>query len=74
MISPRLLTGAKTPERVATTTAASPERMRRHSWARSLSLKRGVQDRHAFGEALVELAGDGGREADFGNQHQRAAA
>ena len=39
MMRPRLRTGAKTPERVPTTTPAAPERMRRHCSLRSVSLK-----------------------------------
>ncbi len=37
-------------------------------------VERGVQNRDAFAEALIELACYGGGEADFGDQHQRAAA
>ena len=36
---PRFCTGAKTPERVPTTTLAAPERMRRHCSVRSTSVK-----------------------------------
>src|SRR6185369_15786843 len=32
-------------------------------------VERRMQDGDPFGEALVELAGDGGSQADFGDQH-----
>ena len=37
-------------------------------------VERGMENGHPFGEALVELACYGGRQADFGDQHQGAAA
>ena len=74
-IRPRLRTGAKTPERVPTTTPARARtRMRRHCSVRSVSVKRRVQDGHAVAEAREELAGHGGGEGDLRHQQQRAAA
>ena len=74
MIRPRFRTGANTPERVATTTAASPD-ADAPPFLRAFGIvKRRMQNRHALAEALVELAGDGGRQPDLRHQHQRAAA
>ncbi len=36
-------------------------------------VERGVENRHPLSESLVKLAGDGGRQGDLRDQHQRAA-
>ena len=66
--------GAKTPERVPTTTEAAPG-ANAAPLVGALGIAEGaVQDRDAIAEAAEELAGDGGRQGDLRNQQQRAAA
>ena len=37
-------------------------------------VKRRMEDRHPIAEAMIELAGHGGRQRDLGNQQQRTSA
>ena len=73
-ISPRLRTGANTPDRVPTTTDAAPDRMRRHCSERSTSVKALCRMATRSPKRREELARHGRRERDFRHQQQRAAA
>ena len=69
MIRPRFSSGAKTAERVPTTTRASPWRTRHHSRARSISGRAAVQHGYRFAEARAHQPADPERQRDFGHQH-----
>jgi len=71
-MSPKLRTGAKTPERVPTTTLAVPALIRRHLF-RTLGIREGtMQDSYTIAESCVKLAGHCWRQCNFRDQKQRS--